>query len=122
MLGVIDNSDYEETQGLCFDANNFYGYAKMQYLPYGGFKVDAEFEESVEDITLNLADVSDTGSSRQVDLNQPDTLKQKTMWFPCCAEHEDAPEEEFTDCMDNETPNCFMACSKLICDQTTKKQ
>nr|XP_042902165.1 uncharacterized protein LOC122270103 [Parasteatoda tepidariorum] len=53
---------------MCLDANNLYGWAMSQYLPYGGFRWS-----NVSDVT-QVADDSDTGCIIECDLHYPAQL------------------------------------------------
>ena len=64
-------------------ANNFFGWAMNEYLPYDEIKVDRNVK--LEDI-LNTADDSDIVYSIEVDLNYPDKIKENTKPFPLAPE------------------------------------
>ena len=73
----------ENKKILYKDANNLYGWAMSEYLPYD----EIEFDRNVrlEDI-LNTADDSDIGYFIEVDLKYPDNMKEKTKHFPFAPE------------------------------------
>ena len=69
---------------LYIDANNLYGWAMSQYLPYDDIKFDNKVK--LEDI-LNTPDDSEIGYFVECDLKYPDNIKQKTKYFPFCPEN-----------------------------------
>ena len=68
---------------LYIDANNLYGWAMSESLPYDEIKLDTNVE--LEDI-LNTPDDSDIGYFIEVDLTYPDNIKEKTKNFPFAPE------------------------------------
>ena len=74
----------ENKKILYKDANKLYGWAMSEYLPYD----EIEFDRNVrlEDI-LNTADDSDIGYFIEVDLKNPDNIKEKTKHFPFAPEN-----------------------------------
>ena len=74
------DGDKETVYNMYFDANNLYGWAMMQYLPYGGFKWLNE--EKVGDFDINLiGENSLDGYVLEVDLEYPDELHKLS--FSC---------------------------------------
>ena len=69
---------------LYIDANNLYGWAMSESLPYDEIKLDNNV--NLEDI-LNTRDDSDIGYFVEVDLKYPDNIKQKTKIFPFAPEN-----------------------------------
>ena len=69
----------ENKKILYIDANNLYGWAMSQYLPYDDIKFDNNIK--LEDI-LNTPDDSEIGYFVEVDLKYPDNIKEKTKYFP----------------------------------------
>ena len=69
---------------LYIDANNLYGLAMSQYLPYDDIKFDNKVK--LDDI-LNTSDDSEIGYFVEVDLKYPDNIKEKTKYFPFCPEN-----------------------------------
>ena len=61
------------------DANNLYGWAMSEYLPYDENKFDTNVKS--KDI-LKTPDDSDNGYFVEVDLKYPDNIKEKTKKFP----------------------------------------
>ena len=68
---------------LYIDANNLYGWAMSESLPYDEIKLDNNV--NLEDI-LNTRDDSDIGYFIEVDLTYPNNIKQKTKNFPFAPE------------------------------------
>ena len=60
---------------LYVDANNLYGWAMSEYLPWDEYKLDRTVK--LEDL-LNTPDDSDIGYFIEVDLTYPDNIKKKT--------------------------------------------
>ena len=68
------------TISIHIDANNLYGLAMSQYLPYDEIKFSEETLESI----LNTPDDSEIGYFVECDLIYPDVIKEKTKNFPFC--------------------------------------
>ncbi|XP_051159144.1 uncharacterized protein LOC127280280 [Leptopilina boulardi] len=78
------NESEETSYIVYFDANNLYGWAMVQSLPYGGFKWE---EENVNnDFDFNVPDDGPIGYILEVDLDYPDHLHDKHSDFPFCPE------------------------------------
>ena len=103
---------------LYVDANNLYGWAMSQFLPFDEIKF---VNVSIEDI-LSTPDNSEIGYFVEVDLKYPDEIKQKTKYFPFCPENKFAPQDKFTDYMKSQKQDSYTKCKKLICDWTDKKK
>ena len=88
----------EDKKILYIDANNLYGYAMSQSLPYDEIKINNDIK--LEDI-LNTSDDSDYGYFIEVDLKYPDEIKEKTKNFPFAPENKFAPQDKFTDYMND---------------------
>ena len=69
---------------LNIDANNLYGWAMSESLPYDETKLDNNV--NLEDI-LNTRNDSDIGYFVEVDLKYPDNIEQKTKNFPFAPEN-----------------------------------
>ena len=69
---------------LYIDANNSYGYAMSQSLPYQDLKFDSSTD--IETI-LSTPDNSEIGYFVEVDLKYLDEIKDKTKNFPFCPEN-----------------------------------
>ena len=68
----------ENKKMLYIDANNLYGWAMSEYLPYDEIKFDRNVK--LEDI-LNTPNDSDIGYFIEVDLKYPDKIKEKQKIF-----------------------------------------
>ena len=68
---------------MCIDANNLYGYAMSESLPYDEIKFDKN--NNLEDIK-KTPDGNDNGYFVEVDINYPDEIKEKTKYFPIAPE------------------------------------
>ncbi|XP_051176794.1 uncharacterized protein LOC127291636 [Leptopilina boulardi] len=77
-------NDKKETSYIVyFDANNLYGWAMVQSLPYGGF----EWVENVNNsFDFNVPDDAPFGYILEVDLDYPNELHEKHSDFPFCPE------------------------------------
>ena len=69
---------------LYIDANNLYGYAMSQSLPYDDIKFDSNTD--IETI-LPISDDSAIVYFVEVDLKYPDAIKDETKNFPFCPEN-----------------------------------
>ena len=67
------------------DANNFYGFAMSQPLPFDNIKFETE-NVCLEKI-LNTPDDNDIGYFLEVDLECPYNIRQKTRYFPFAPEN-----------------------------------
>ena len=65
------------------DANNLYGWAMKQYLPYGGFK----WKDPKEFVLNNIRNDSEIGHVLEVDLEYPKELHDQHNEYPYCPEH-----------------------------------
>ena len=73
----------ENKKILYEDANNLYGWAMSEPLPYDEFKSDNIVK--LENL-LNTLDDNDIGYFIEVDLKYPDKIKEKTKHFPFAPE------------------------------------
>ena len=103
---------------LYFDANNLYGHSMSESLPYDEIKFDDNV--NLDDI-LNTPDDSDIGYLIEVDLKYPNSFKEKTKNFPFCPENKKISPDKFSDYMKEVRPDAYVQSSKLICDQSDKK-
>ena len=103
---------------LYIDADNLYGHSMSQYLPYD----ETEFDNNInlEDI-LNTPDDSDIGYFIEVDLTNPNKIKEKTKNFPFAPMNKKNNPDNFNDYMNEIKPDTFIQSSKLICDWSDKK-
>ncbi|XP_051170478.1 uncharacterized protein LOC127287531 [Leptopilina boulardi] len=75
----------EETSYIVYlDANNLYGWAMVQSLPYGDFKWVLEFDNN---FNFNVVDDATIGYILEVDLDYPTELHNMHNDFPFCPEH-----------------------------------
>ena len=103
---------------LYIDANNLYGWAMSESLPYDEIKLDNNV--NLEDI-LNTRDDSDIGYFVEVDLKYPDNIKQKTKNFPFAPENKKNNPDSFNDYMKEIKPDNYTSTKKMICDWSDKK-
>ena len=104
---------------LYIDANNLYGWAMSESLPYDEIKHDNKV--NLEDI-LNTRDDSDIGYFVEVDLKYPDNIKQKTKNFPFAPENKKYNPDIFSDYMKEIKPDNYTSTRKMICDWSDKKK
>ena len=100
------------------DANNSYGWAMSEYLPYDEIKFDRNVK--LED-KLNTLDNSDIGYFIEVDLRYPENIKEKTKKFPPAPENKNIHKDKYNDYMKTVRPKNFTKAKKLICDWSDKK-
>ena len=110
----------ENTNIIYVDANNLYGFAMSQALPYDNIKFETE-NICIEEI-LNTPDDSDIGYFLEVDLEYPHDIRQKTKYFPFCPENKIISKNDFTPYMQSIMPENYVSHKKLICDWTDKKK
>ena len=103
---------------LYIDANNLYGWAMSESLPFDEIKFEKDI--CLNDI-LNAPDDSDIGYFIEVDLKYPDNIKQKTKNFPFAPENKKINPDSFNDYMKKIKPDNYTATKKLICDRSDKK-
>ena len=89
---------------LYVDANNLYGWARSEYLPYDGIQFDRNVK--LEDI-LNTPDDSDIGYFIEVDLKYPDNIKAKTRNFPFAPVNKKINCDDFSDYMKEIIPDTY---------------
>ena len=97
---------------LYVDAKNLYGLAISEYLPYDEIKFDRNVK--LEEI-LNTPDDSDIGYFIEVDLKNPDNIKQKTKNFPFAPENKKIILDEFIDLMKELKLDTYTQTKNLIC-------
>ena len=103
---------------LYIDANNLYGWAMSESLPYDEIKLDNNV--NLQDI-LNTRDDSDIGYFVEIDLKYPDNIKQKTKNFPFAPENKKNNPDNFNDYMKENKPDNYTSTKKLICDWSDQK-
>ena len=113
----------DNTKILHIDMNNLYGFAMLQHLPTGNFKIyeNNSITESFVDKVLITHDCSNIGYVLIVDLIYPDNIKHKSKNFPFCPENKIINPNKFTEYMKEHVPNPHRSTIKLICDQTNKE-
>ena len=92
----------EKKKFLYKDANNLYGWAMSEYLPYDEIKFDKNV--ILEDI-LNTPDDSDIGYYIEVDLKYPDKMKEETKQFPFAPVNKNCNPNDFNDYMKEIKPD-----------------
>ena len=107
----------ENKRILYVDANNLYGWAMSEPLPFDEVKFDTDVK--LEDI-LNTINDSDIGYFIEVDLKYPDNIK-KTENFPFAPENKKIIPDKFSDYMKTIKPNIYTQTKKLICDWSDNK-
>ena len=107
----------EEKKILYLDANNWFGWAMSEYLPYDEVKFDRNVK--FKDI-LNTPDASDFGYFIEVDLKYPDNMKDKLQNFPFAPEKKYIT-DDFSEYMQKIKPNTYTQNKKLICDWSDQK-
>ena len=105
-------------KNIYIDANNLYGLAMSEYLPYDNIKFDKNV--SLEDI-LNTPNDNEIGYFVECDLSYLDNIKEKTKFFPFCPENKLSPQDKFTIYLNQMKPDRYTPCKNLICDWTDKK-
>jgi len=76
------NPDQPTSFVTYLDANNLYGWAMNQYMPYGGFEWVNPDDFKLE----NVRQDSDTGHMLEVDLEYPESLHDLHNDYPFCPE------------------------------------
>ena len=91
-------------------ANNLYGRAMSESLPYDKIKLDNNV--NLENI-LNSPDDSDIGYFVEVDIKYPDNIKQKTKNFPFAPENKKINPDTFNDYMKEIKPDNYTSTKKI---------
>ena len=99
----------ENKNTLYIDADNLYGWAMSETLPYDQIKFDRNVK--LEEI-LNNHDDSGIGYFIEFDLKYPDNIKYTTNNFPFCPENTSISKGDFSDYMKEIKPD--------TCTQTKK--
>ena len=118
VMGCRCVRSYENKKILYVDANNLYGCAMSESLPYDEIKFDTNVK--LEGI-LNTPTDSDIGYFIEVDLKYPDNIKEKTEIFPFIPENKKIIPNNFNDYMKTIKPDIYIQTKKLICDWSDKK-
>ena len=115
----------EDNSILYIDATNLYGHSMSQMLPYDEIKIwhghPDKYWNWLEEI-LNTPDDSEIGYFLEVNLKNPDNIKQKTKYFPFCAENKKIDPNKYNEYMKTIKPENYTKYKKLICDWTDKKK
>jgi len=69
---------------IYLDANNLYGWAMSQHLPYGGYEYDTDIDKYTEEYIMQLDDEADKGYFFTVDLEYPKELHDLHNDYPLC--------------------------------------
>ena len=105
------------------DANNLYGWAMPQMLPYDDIEMwyvhPDRYMNIIED-TLNTPDDSDIGFFVELDLKSPYNIKEKTIIFPFRPEKKISHQDKFGDYMKNIKPEIYTKINKLMDDWIKK--
>ena len=118
IMGSIYEKSREDKKILYVDANNLYGLAMSESLPYHEIKFDGNVK--LEDI-LNTLDDSDIGYFIEVDSTYLVNIKEKTEIFPFAHEIKKVILDEFSYYMKKIIPDTYTQSKKLICDWSDKK-
>ena len=121
-ISGIMGDRYEQSDNnkkiLYVDANNLYGWAMSESLPYD----EIEFDRNVKlEEILNTPDDSDTGYFIEVELKYPDNIKHKTKHFPFALENKKIYPDNFSAYMKTIKPDTYNQSNKLICDWSDNK-
>ena len=95
------------------DANNLYGWAMSEFLPYDEIKFHKKVK--LEDI-LNTPDDSDIDYIIEIGLKHPGNIKEKTKHFPFAPENKKNNLDDFSEHMKEIEPDTYTQTKKLICD------
>ena len=83
-------NSYEENEASSFiiyvDANNLYGWAMSQALPFGGYRWETNVKKITTDLIMKLQDDSEMGCVLMVDLEYPSNIHDTHNDYPFCAE------------------------------------
>ena len=100
LMGDIYVESDESKKILYVDANNLYGWAKSEFLPYDEIKFDRNVEiEDINSIRLKTPDDSDFGYFSEVDLKYQDKTKHKTKTFSFTRENKKNNTDDFSEYM-----------------------
>ena len=106
------------------DANNLYGHSMSQPLPYDEIEMwhgHTDLYMNWSEESLNTPDDNEVGYFLEVDLNNPDDIKEKTKNFQFCPQNKILDKEKYNDYMNKIKPENYIKSKKLICDFTDKK-
>ena len=99
---MIDSFDPNKTISwmLLLDANNLYGFAMRQYLPYGNFKWIHNNNLTSDDI-MKMGDEDDKGYFLEVDLEYPTNIHNLHDQYPLAPDHIKIDENMLSDFQKN---------------------
>ena len=103
------------------DLNNLYGWSMSQYLPTGGFHEIKVTRSSLKTI-LRVPDNYEHGFLIECDLEYPNSIHEKTKYFPLLLEKETVKVEDFSPYMTTNKPEKYKPTEKLVMDQTNKQR
>ena len=108
---------------LHVDMNNLYGFAMLQHLPIGNFKIyeNNSITETFINKVISTHDCSNIRYLLIVDLMFPDNIKYKSKNFPFCPENKTINPDNYTEYIKEHEPKPHRPTTKLICDQTNKE-
>ena len=112
---LVFSNNYQKV--IYIDANNLYGWAMSQYLPYDEIKLETDF--SIDDI-LQTPDDNDIGYFIEVDLSYPKEIKEKSKYFPFAPVKRKVDKNELSEYQLINIKK-HIGHEKLICDQLYKK-
>ena len=129
--GGITNAIKRRTSDniLYIDANNLYGYAMSQYLPYDNFEI-ALFDESIYkdktieqfiEILMDIKSDSDKGMILEVDIDYPIDLHDLHNDFPLLPLNRKVDQSELSEFQKKLIEKKFSPCNKLVLDLKDKK-
>ena len=101
------------------DATILYGHSMSQFLAYDEIKFEKDI--CLEEM-LNTSNDNEIGYFLEVDLKNPDNIKQKTKYFPFCPENKKINPNKYNEYMKSIKPENYTKSKKLICDWTDKKK
>ena len=108
----------ENNKILYEDANNLYGWAMSEYLPYD----EIQFARNVKlEVILNTPDDSDIGYFLEVDLKYPDNIKEKTKIIAFASVNKKINSDGFSEYMKENIPDNYTQIKKMICEWSDKK-
>ena len=115
----------ENNKIIYADATNLYGHSMSQMLPYDEIEMWHGHPDKYWkwlDVILNTPEDSEIGYFLEVDLKNPDDIKQKTKHFPFCPENKKINPNKYDEYMKSIKPENYTISKKLICDWSDKKK
>ena len=115
----------ENKKIICADANILYGHSMSQFLPYDEIEMWHGHPDKYWkwlDKILNTPVDSEIGYFLEVDLKNPDDIKQKTKHFPFFPENKKIDPNKYNEYMKSIKPQNYTKSKKLICDWNDKKK